>query len=145
VRLPTRVPHAGLSRFCQITFLRPPCTTTPVTGSLGTPLFSHQDHLGSTSVLTNSTGNPIEYLQYFADSDVWIDRGIQQPENGYKFSGKFLDPETGLYDFGARFYDPKTNLWLGIDPAFSENPQAGLGNSMILSTYSTLLSGWPCL
>jgi hypothetical protein len=30
VRLPTRVPHAGLSRFCQITFLRPPCGDTLV-------------------------------------------------------------------------------------------------------------------
>jgi RHS repeat-associated protein len=37
-----------------------------------------------------------------------------------KFTGKELDPETGLYYFGARYLDPKTSRWLSGDPAVGE-------------------------
>ena len=35
----------------------------------------------------------------------------------YKFTGKELDPETGLYYFGARYYDAKVSRWISADPA----------------------------
>lgn len=34
----------------------------------------------------------------------------------YKFNGKELDEETGLYYYGARYYDPRTSIWLSVDP-----------------------------
>jgi RHS repeat-associated protein len=34
----------------------------------------------------------------------------------YKFTGKELDPETGLYYFGARYYDPVVSVWVSVDP-----------------------------
>jgi RHS repeat-associated protein len=34
----------------------------------------------------------------------------------YKFTGKELDPETGLYYFGARYYDPVVSVWASPDP-----------------------------
>jgi RHS repeat-associated protein len=34
----------------------------------------------------------------------------------YKFNGKELDEETGLYYYGARYYDSKISLWLSVDP-----------------------------
>ena len=37
-------------------------------------------------------------------------------QNQYKFNGKELDQETGLYYYGARYYDPKGSLWLSVDP-----------------------------
>ena len=37
----------------------------------------------------------------------------------YKFTGKELDPETGLYYFGARYYDAKVSRWISADPALS--------------------------
>jgi RHS repeat-associated protein len=37
-----------------------------------------------------------------------------------KFTGKELDPETGLYYYGARYLDPKTSRWLSGDPAMGE-------------------------
>jgi RHS repeat-associated protein len=37
-----------------------------------------------------------------------------------KFTGKELDPETGLYYYGARYLDPKTSRWLSGDPALRE-------------------------
>lgn len=40
----------------------------------------------------------------------------------YKFNGKELDKETGLYYYGARYYDPRTGVWLGTDPLANEYP-----------------------
>ncbi|MBK7879528.1 MAG: hypothetical protein IPJ83_03070 [Saprospiraceae bacterium] len=34
----------------------------------------------------------------------------------YRFTGKEVDEETGLYYFGARYYDPRISLWFGVDP-----------------------------
>ena len=36
--------------------------------------------------------------------------------NRWKFTGKELDEETGLYYYGARFYNPSTSIWLSVDP-----------------------------
>ncbi|MCE1168185.1 MAG: RHS repeat-associated core domain-containing protein [Sphingobacteriia bacterium] len=41
-------------------------------------------------------------------------------QNQYKFNGKELDQETGLYYYGARYYDPKGSLWLSVDPLTDE-------------------------
>ncbi|HMS28491.1 MAG TPA: RHS repeat-associated core domain-containing protein [Saprospiraceae bacterium] len=41
----------------------------------------------------------------------------------YRFTGKELDPLTGLYYFGARYYDPRISLWYGIDPVKKTNQQ----------------------
>ncbi|MBK9378645.1 MAG: hypothetical protein IPM86_10595 [Saprospiraceae bacterium] len=30
----------------------------------------------------------------------------------YRFTGKELDPLSGLYDFGARYYDPRLSVWV---------------------------------
>jgi RHS repeat-associated protein len=43
----------------------------------------------------------------------------------FRFTGKELDPETGLYYYGARYLDPRTSRWLSADPAMGEYiPQA---------------------
>jgi RHS repeat-associated protein len=36
----------------------------------------------------------------------------------YKFTGKELDPETGMYYFGARDYDARISRWISADRAF---------------------------
>lgn len=41
-------------------------------------------------------------------------------ELGYKFSGKLLDSETGLYYFGARYYDDVLSLWTTVDKALEK-------------------------
>ncbi len=38
----------------------------------------------------------------------------------YKFTGKELDTETGLYYFGARYYDARVSRWISTDPAFAD-------------------------
>ena len=36
--------------------------------------------------------------------------------NVFKFNGKELDTETGLYYYGARYYNPRVSNWLSVDP-----------------------------
>jgi len=38
----------------------------------------------------------------------------------YRFTGKELDPETGLYYYGARYYDPVLSKWISTDPALEK-------------------------
>ena len=40
----------------------------------------------------------------------------------YKFNGKELDQETGLYYYGARYMNPRTSLWYGVDPLAKKYP-----------------------
>ena len=42
--------------------------------------------------------------------------------NSWKFTGKELDEETGLYYYGARFYEPSWSLWMSVDPLSEEYP-----------------------
>ena len=102
----------------------------------GATFYFHLDHLGSTSILTDSSGEIHEHLRYFPDGETWIQRGPRRPINAYHFSSKLTDPETGFSDFGARFYDPKTSLWLSVDPAFSDGVDGIIGRSMMLSPYA---------
>ena len=39
-------------------------------------------------------------------------------EQPWKFNGKELDSETGLYYYGARYYEPVLALWYGVDPLY---------------------------
>jgi RHS repeat-associated protein len=100
----------------------------------GTAYFFHQDHLQSTHVLTDDTGGIQESLEYFADGELWVDRGPLKPVTGYLFSGKPFDPDTGFYDFGQRFYDPRASLWLGADAAFREEPVGCIARPTRLAT-----------
>ena len=43
-------------------------------------------------------------------------------ETRYKFNGKELDQETGLYYYGARYYNPQTSIWLSVDPLVEKYP-----------------------
>ena len=43
----------------------------------------------------------------------------------YKFNGKELDEETGLYYYGARYIQPVANIWYGVDSEFEKYPCFG--------------------
>ena len=39
----------------------------------------------------------------------------------YKFNGKEMDEETGLYYYGARYMNPVASIWYGVDPLAEKN------------------------
>jgi len=80
--------------------------------------YYHADHLGSSSVVTDKDGKFYEQLEYFPYGETWVHNKAvaEQESTSYKFTGKELDPETGLYYFGARYYDGKLSRWTAVDP-----------------------------
>ena len=82
--------------------------------------FYHSDHLGSTSYITDKDGNATQFVSYKPYGEALVDEHATSFESPWKFNGKELDSETGLYYYGARYYEPVLALWYGVD-ALAEN------------------------
>ena len=84
--------------------------------------FYASDHLGSSSVLTTNTGSYHERIEYLPYGETWVeDKAVSDGyTTPYKFTGKELDAETGLYYFGARYYDARMSRWISADPALAD-------------------------
>ena len=78
--------------------------------------FYHSDHLGSTSYITDAKANITQFDAYLPYGELLIDEHSSSEDMPYKFNGKELDQETGLYYYGARYMNPVTSLWYGVDP-----------------------------
>ena len=78
--------------------------------------FYHSDHLGSSSLITDVIGNPTQHIEYTPFGEVFIEEKNNKWTTPYKFNGKEMDEETGLYYYGARYYNPRTSVWLSVDP-----------------------------
>ena len=82
--------------------------------------YYHSDHLGSTSYITDAKANVAQFDAYLPYGELLVDEHSSTEEMPYKFNGKELDEETGLYYYGARYMNPRTNLWYGVDPHIEE-------------------------
>ncbi|EMB34966.1 RHS repeat-associated core domain-containing protein [Treponema denticola] len=83
--------------------------------------YYHADHLQSAQFITNARGEQYEHIEYTPYGELWIEEtapGIDKLP--FRFTGKELDEETGLYYYGARYLDPKYSRWLSGDPALNE-------------------------
>lgn len=77
--------------------------------------FYHSDHLGSTSYITDKDGNATQFVSYKPYGEALVDEHATSYEMPWKFNGKELDSETGLYYYSARYYEPVLALWYGVD------------------------------
>ena len=84
--------------------------------------FYHSDHLGSTSYITDSKANITQFDAYLPYGELLVDEHTSSEDMPYKFNGKELDQETGLYYYGARYMHPVTSIWYGVDPLFEKYP-----------------------
>jgi len=82
--------------------------------STGEKLFYHNDHLGGVNVITNDTGLLAQIIEY----DPWgkVSRQEGSGDSLRRFTGKILDPESGLYYYGGRYYDPELGRFISPDP-----------------------------
>ncbi len=78
--------------------------------------FYHPDHLGSTSLVTNSYGGITQNISYIPYGEVFVEETSGGWQSPYYFNAKELDEETGLYYYGARYLDPAGTRWLSADP-----------------------------
>ena len=84
--------------------------------------FYHPDHLGSSSWITDGSGNAIQHLHYLPFGEDWVDQRNASWNAPYTFSGKEKDVETGYSYFGARYYDSGLSIWLSVDPMSDKYP-----------------------
>ena len=81
----------------------------------------HADHLGSAQLVSDWNGQEYERIEYTPYGELWIEKVKSGYEAlPYRFTGKEMDSETGLYYYGARYLDPKYSRWLSTDPALSD-------------------------
>ena len=110
--------------------------------------YYHADHLQSAQFITNAKGEQYEHIEYTPYGELWIEEAAPGIDKlPFRFTGKELDEETGLYYYGARYLDPKYSRWLSGDPALGEyvpspgtepNKLAGMGgvyNTINLHVY----------
>jgi len=83
--------------------------------------YYHSDHLGSAQFVTDWRGKQYEHIEYTPYGELWIEEvaaGLDKLP--FRFTGKEMDEETGLYYYGARYLDPKYSRWLSSDPALGD-------------------------
>ena len=80
--------------------------------------YTHRDHLGSSSVVTESTGIVVNWNAHRQYGENWqISPAGTVDLDKHRFTGKETDSTTGLIYFGARFYDPEVGRFTTVDPA----------------------------
>ncbi|MBV8977165.1 MAG: RHS repeat-associated core domain-containing protein [Alphaproteobacteria bacterium] len=83
-----------------------------VTASSGAKEFFHTNRQGSVIAMSDGTGAKVE------GPFVYDPYGNGAPTTGvaFKYTGRRLDPETGLYYYRARYYWPQGGRFMQIDP-----------------------------
>ena len=83
----------------------------------------HSDHLGSSSWITDSAGNPVQHLHYLPWGEDYVNQRLNDFDGvRYTFSAKEKDSETGLSYFGSRYYSSDLSVWLSVDPQAAKYP-----------------------
>ena len=83
------------------------------------PYYYITDHLGSTRVITDNSGNVVERNDYYPFGGKHANGTYPQlTVNKQKFNGKELQTtgNTGFLDYGARMYDDVIGRWGVVDP-----------------------------
>ena len=66
--------------------------------------YYHADHLQSAQFITNAKGEKYEHIEYTPYGELWIEETAPGVDKlPFRFTGKELDTETGLYYYGARY------------------------------------------
>jgi len=88
--------------------------------------YFHPDHLGTATFVSDANGEPYQFFLNLPFGETMAEQRAGSWENPYKFNGKELDAETGLYYYRARygiypettksFGNPRWSSWLSVDP-----------------------------
>lgn len=102
-----------------------------------------KDHIESSDYVIASDGVPVEQMLYKAYgtehkpemlSPAWathltdVAADLPREKTHHRFTGKYLDDDTGLYYYGARYYDPALGRFISPDPLYVGDPERCTSN-----------------
>jgi RHS repeat-associated protein len=103
----------------------------------GTTSWMLTDHLGTVRDLVNNAGSVVNHFTYDSFGKV-LSATPGGVDTRYKFTGRELDAETGLYYYRARYFDANVGRFIGQDPigfsAGDSNLYRYVGNSPVSNT-----------
>ncbi|CAM3829425.1 RHS repeat-associated core domain-containing protein [Flavobacterium branchiophilum] len=70
-------------------------------------------------------GEVTQHSEYFVFGESFVEEHKNSHNSPYKFNGKELDEESGLYYYGARYYDARISIWASVDPLMEDYPNIG--------------------
>jgi len=85
-----------------------------------TALWYHHDQIGSTRLITNSTGT--SQATYTYDPYGGLASNTGSITNPLRFTGQYTDLESGYLYLRARYYDPTTAQFISEDPLTRQTP-----------------------
>ena len=77
-------------------------------------LWALADHQGSVRVLLDNDGNVVNEITYDAFGNITVESN-SDVNFRFSYTGRELDPETGLYNYRYRYYDPTTGQFVNED------------------------------
>jgi RHS repeat-associated protein len=83
--------------------------------------YYHQDHLGSSSAITDATGALVEETSFYPFGTPRNEHRLRQIEESYKFTQKERDRESNLHYFEARYLAGHLARFITLDRKFA-NP-----------------------
>jgi len=87
--------------------------------------YFHGDHLGSTNLITDSSGTVVRTNNYTPYGNSYANSSTGTKDNARKYTGQILDDTSGLYYYNARYYDPMLCQFITPDNTLNlmYNPQ----------------------
>jgi RHS repeat-associated protein len=99
-----------------------------------TTYFVHQDHLGTTRLVTGINQSVVQNLDYFPYGEL---NSSNSGITTHEFTGKERDSESGLDNFGARYNSSNLGRFMSPDP---DNAGASLDAPQSWNAYSYVLN-----
>ena len=87
-----------------------------VNGTETNVYYTHNDHLGSASWITDRYAHPTQYLHYLPYGQLLANQKATTYDERYKFIGKERDMESGYDYFGARYYIAPFLHFASVEP-----------------------------
>ena len=91
--------------------------------------YYHQDHLGSSSAISDANGELIEETAFYPFGIPRNEHRLEQIEESYTFTQKERDRESGLHYFEARYLAGTLSRFVTADPKYI-NPDTFLGRAL---------------
>ena len=110
-----------------------------------------KDHLTSSDYVMNENGIPVEQMVYLPfgneintvlKSEKWKKHKeknaniLPKEKTHHRFTGHYLDDETGFYYMNARYYSPELGRFLSPDPLFMAQPDQCIQSPIECSLYN---------